>query len=1303
MTGDAATSSVDVDRPDLIAWSVSREKIVTGLCVPGAVNDKKVSFVLDTGSSVTIISKRIFDRLPVLVEVERTSQKLLLADGSEMPTTGWCNVNIDFGSCAVQWRVLVAEIQSDALLGLDFIKEHGPIDAKNGFIMINGEKVEFEDEVCPDEKSCLVLCKRTVVVPPRSEAVLEGLVPNCRGKSTSSVTLPVESFRSKNLCLAQVLVNPQEKVVPFRVLNPTEEPVMLLRNERVAVASPVRGVDPEAFALINENETSRRESQLLQIEQNSELTECQRQAICRALQQFPDLEPAATLVKPPDLPKKPPDNVAHDVPEHLQDLYDRSRQSLFGEQDLALKRLLCEYSDVFSAGPFDLGRCGIMKHHIDTGDAKPIKLPPRKVPMHLQKEVDAEIQKLLDAGLIRPSNSPWSTCIVPVRKSDGSLRICQDLRAVNNVTRKDAFPLPSITACLDALSGATWFSSLDLASGFHQIELDEESIPKTAFSTRMGLFEYLMLPFGLTGGPATCERLVENVMDGLQWVNLLIYIDDLISYGCSFDTALANIEEVLKRLRQANLKLKPKKCILFQPEVSFLGHRVSRDGVSTCPKKIEKVVEWPRPKNVSELRSFLGLCSYYRRFVLNYSAVADPLHRLTEKDAKFDWTDQCEDTFQKLKLHLTTAPILAYPNSDDEFILDTDASNTGIGGVLSQVQDGKERVIAYASRSLSKTERRYCVTRREMLALVEFVKHFKSYLLAKPFRARVDHASLRWLLSFREPEGQVARWLQQIAVFDFQIEYRPGKQHGNSDALSRMPCGQCGSGVTDDEDLASEDLRARAREMLKQLKECKKNFKSDESPIVAARRIVCCALAEDDEPSGDEEPANESEVWLDGWTSEFLRQKQEEDDDIRPVLEAVREGTKPAWQQCSEWSQASKAMWSHWELLRLHEDVLYKSWLSADGLPIKAQLVLPQCLKNDVLQKLHDSPTAGHLGIDRTVAAVKSRFYWYGFKTDVQSYIHRCNLCTRRKTSPKRLRAPLQQYLVGEPMERIAIDISGKWPLSNKKNQYILVVADYFTKYVECYPLPNQEASTVANVLVNEFLSRYGFPRKIHSDQGSNFNSKLFAEVCQLLDIEKTRTSGYRPQSDGLVERFNRTIETMLSMFVAQNQRDWDEKLPLLTMAYRSTPQASTGFTPNLLMYLRELRLPIDLMFQGPPGEAFHCHTEFVDNLRNVMTSAYRLVRRNLKKSAVRQKFHYDVGVKKRNLAVGSFVWLFNPAKTKGRSPKLSIKWMGPYLVREKIGVLCKIQLSPKSRTRVVHQDRLLAYTGQPRQSWIVQ
>ena len=177
----------------------------------------------------------------------------------------------------------------------------------------------------------------------------------------------------------------------------------------------------------------------------------------------------------------------------------------------------------------------------------------------------------------------------------------------------------------------------------------------------------------------------------------------------------------------------------------------------------------------------------------------------------------------------------------------------------------------------------------------------------------------------------------------------------------------------------------------------------------------------------------------------------------------------------------------------------------------------------------------------------------------------------------------------------------------------------------------------------------------------------------------------------------------MLSMFVAQNQRDWDEKLPLLTMAYRSTPQASTGFTPNLLMYLRELRLPIDLMFQGPPGEAFHCHTEFVDNLRNVMTSAYRLVRRNLKKSAVRQKFHYDVGVKKRNLAVGSFVWLFNPAKTKGRSPKLSIKWMGPYLVREKIGVLCKIQLSPKSRTRVVHQDRLLAYTGQPRQSWIVQ
>ncbi|KAI4880801.1 hypothetical protein NFI96_008107 [Prochilodus magdalenae] len=286
----------------------------------------------------------------------------------------------------------------------------------------------------------------------------------------------------------------------------------------------------------------------------------------------------------------------------------------------------------------------------------------------------------------------------------------------------------------------------------------------------------------------TFQRLMDRVLAGLQWETCLVYLDDIIVLGKDVSEMLQHLSQVFNRLRQANLKLKPAKCCLFRRQVAYLGHIVSAQGIATDPEKVQKVQQWPEPTCVSEVRQFVGLAAYYRRFVQDFAAIARPLHELTKKNVRFRWTPECQDAFETLKNLLTTTPVLGYPRDSGDLILNTDASHFGIGAVLSQMQDGVERVLAYGSRRLSSTEQNYCTTRRELLAVVEFTRHFRQYLLGRPFIVRSDHSSLRWVVKMKEPEGQLARWLEKLAEYDFEVVHRPGHHHHNADVTSRRPC-----------------------------------------------------------------------------------------------------------------------------------------------------------------------------------------------------------------------------------------------------------------------------------------------------------------------------------------------------------------------------------------------------------------------------------------------------------------------------------------------------------------------------------
>ena len=389
--------------------------------------------------------------------------------------------------------------------------------------------------------------------------------------------------------------------------------------------------------------------------------------------------------------------------------------------------------------------------------------------------------------------------------------------------------------------------------------------------------------------------------------------------------------------------------------------------------------------------------------------------------------------------------------------------------------------------------------------------------------------------------------------------------------------------------------------------------------------------------------------------------------------------------------------------MSLREGVLYRKFESIGGDGSIWQLVVPRKLRKEILHQLHDAKTAGHLGCTKTQSRVSNRFYWHGSKSDVTRYCQSCDLCASRRRPHKTPRAPMQTYTVGAPLERVAIDVLGPLPVSNSGNKFILVIGDYFTKWTEAYALPNQEAKTVAKVVVEEFVCRFGVPRQLHSDQGTNFQSAIFKEMCVLLDIDQTRTTPFHPISDGMIERYNSTLEAMLSKFVHDNQKDWDEHLPFMMMAYRTAQHDSTGVSPTEAMLGRQTEVPIDIVIGAPPRNEDELVglPAYVQNLKDRLEYTHDYVRKSSAIATETQKRSYDHRATKHSYSVGDAVWLHTQTRKRGVSPKLTRPWQGPFtIIKQLSDVTYRIQKSHRSKPTVVHSNRLKPYKGRDPPTW---
>ncbi len=1196
-----------------------------GCYVTGHVQKQPVDFLLDTGSNVTLISDATYHRIQqrnptIQLAIPRVG--LQTVDGTSLDSKGEVVVDLQLGDATYKFPVMVANIVQDAILGNDFISQHvNKLDYKRAVLT-----TRFQDIPCwmgsRSAAVCQVKVKVRIILPPESGVKVKVTIPRATRLTTDGLVEPdANLMRNHHVLLLPGIIKAQESDTHVLIINPYEKPVQL--NPGVGLGTCESYYERPAR---------------------------------------PRRVAGVTLLK--DTP------LEDQVPGHLKELFEKSTELLTDDEKAAFAVLLTKYQNVFSTGPGDLGRTHLVEHRINTGMAPPIKQRPRRQPIGKREAERDEIEKMLQLGLVEPSSSPWASPVVLVKKKCGSTRFCIDFRLLNDVTIKDAYPLPRIDDCLDALQGAQYYSSMDVQSGFWQIPVAEEDKEKTAFASSFGLYHFNVMPFGLCNSPATFERLMENVLRGLQFEECLLFVDDIISFGGTIPECLERLERVFERLAAAGLKLKPSKCNFFKKKVLFLGHIVTPEGITTDPAKIDVVKNWPVPTNTTEIRAFVGLCSYYRRLVQDFAKIAKPLHQATEKNRPFQWTPDCQEAFETLRSRLTTAPIVAYPVPGEEYILDTDASEKCLGAVLSQLQDGTERVIAYFSKAMTREQQNYCVTRKELLAVVSALKNFRPYLYGQRILLRTDNAAVSWMRGLKNPTGQTARWLEELANYDLTVVHRAGARHRNADALSRCPCKSCerqnelNVPATDEAPV----MEPESSRDLSDSDDCVDQLPADTTaPVVRGLSVTGTPPEDiadaDDDTDGDQSGATarvfvravrvlhrvqqnqqdqqpsvmvraitrgqtssrsalkHNQAWLEGWQPAEVRLDQLADENVGPILSTLEEDKpQPEWSEVSAHSSALKTLWRHWGRLQVCDGMLYRRWVDDHGKNV-FQLIVPRARWDSLLKYYHDIPCGGHLAGEKTLERVKLHFYWPGMNDTVHEYCRTCDRCVARKPPVAKPRAPLQQYLVGDVMERVALDIMGPLPVTTRGNRFVLVIGDQFTKFTEAYGLPNQEAVTVARVFVEEFVTRYGVPRQLHSDRGTNFDSALFKEVCAFLKLDKTKTSVNRPQSNGNIERFNRTLGAMLTMYAEKHQNTWDEHLPFVMMAYRASVHSSTGKTPNEMLFGHQVTMPLEAVTAQPEDESEPVSSdEYLANLKERLRIAHHEARVQLKRSAMYQR-----------------------------------------------------------------------------------
>jgi hypothetical protein len=844
--------------------------------------------------------------------------------------------------------------------------------------------------------------------------------------------------------------------------------------------------------------------------------------------------------------------------------------------------------------------------------------PPFGPIYNLSQTELAELRKYIDENLaknfIRHSKSPAGAPILFVKKKDGSLRMCVDYRGLNKVTKKNRYPLPLISGLLDQLGQAKIFTKIDLRGAYNLVRIKEGDEWKTAFRTRYGHFEYNVMPFGLTNAPAVFQHMMNDIFREYLDDFVVIYLDDILIFSKNEEEHEKHVRLILKKLRERGLYAKLEKCLFHQTEMEFLGFVATTEGLKMDPKKVEAIVSWEVPKTVRDVQCFLGFANFYRIFIKNYSQVTAPLTRLTCKD-KLEWGPEAEQAFQNLKTAFTTAPILVHPNFAKAFYLETDASDFALGAVLSQIgEDGKLHPVAFYSRKFSAAEINYEIHDKELLAIVDSFQEWRHFLegAAHPVTVYTDHKNLEYFMSARVLNRRQARWNMSLSRFDFVINYRPGKQQGLSDALSRRSY-----------------LAPKAGEAA---------FDQQCTTLLKPEQFRICAAV----------------VPID---ADFLSQVR-----AATIEDSVARDIR-------QYSNGNK--------FKVEGDLLY----------FEERLYIPQGpTRLRVLQSRHDFPAAGHFGFNKTLELISRDFWWPQMWKDVKEFVLSCDICSRSKTPRHRPYGLLQPLPVPRrPWSSVSMDFITDLPPSNSFDS-IFVVVDRLTKMAHFVPCKKTSSSEdTARLFLDNVYRYHGLPDDIVSDRGTQFVSKFWRSLFEILKVDIKLSSAFHPQTDGQTERVNQVLEQYLRCSINYQQDDWTVYLSLAEFAYNNTLHASTQKTPFFSNYGYHPKL--DLLSSStnsnPAAEGF---VKQLSELQTTLKLQLQSAQEAYKASA--DKFRNKAPAFK----IGNKVWLLRRnIKTNRPCDKLDYRRLGPFVVQKQINpVAYRLELPAAMKVHPVFHVSLL-------------
>jgi len=858
-------------------------------------------------------------------------------------------------------------------------------------------------------------------------------------------------------------------------------------------------------------------------------------------------------------------------------------------------------------------------------------------------ELRRHLTALLKAGLIRPSSSPYAAPILFGKKKGGQLRLVHDYRALNKLSIRDQFPLPRIDELLDKLRGATVYSALDLTSGYHQVRMKVSDIPKTAFRTPLGLYEFLVMPFGLSGAPSCFSRLMHTVLQPLMprvpgdREFVLVYLDDVLVFSRTLEEHAEDCRRVLSVLRQHKLVAKPSKCNFCKSELEYLGHIVSAEGIRTDPRKVQAVADWPTPQTQKQLMGFLGLANFYRRFVRRFAHTALPLTALLRKGTPYIWGAAQQAAFDALKLRLASAPVVRAPDLAAPMHLYTDASDIALGAVLMQEFADGMHPIAFLSRKYTDAESRYAdVTEREAAAVIFALQQWRHYLMGAPkVHVYTDHDCLRFLQrpasSAVPPTGRRRRWLELAHLYDLEMHHIPGKENVVADALRRrdgapagVPTPAAGAG--------------------------------DGVPSAGALAASCALAAV-------------SVLQPDAAFLGDVRRALRTDSMARTVRAGLRAGSADGWLE--------------------RGGLLY--FRAGRGEAPRLYVPDSRALRSQLLAEHHDVTLAGHFGRDKTLERLSRLFYWPGLREQVAEYVRTCPTC---QVDKQRTRPPLG-LLQPLPVPRgcwdhMSHDLITHLPRTARGHDCIATFVCRLSKMAVFVPCSTTITGEGVARLYHERLWAYGLgmPSVLISDRDPRFTSSFWQTLHRLQGTRLNMSSSFHPETDGQTERVHRTLEEMLRHYVAADHSDWDELLPCAMFAYNDAAHASTGLSPFQVVFGRRPLTPAALLAEPPEGGAGQ-----PDRLHSVNAEAELTVQRTrqalsrakqaLEQAAARQKRYADAFRRDWEFQRGDLVWLSTKnLHVEGSSVhKLDPLRCGPFPVTETISrVAVRLALPPHMR-----------------------